>query len=169
MQVIVANPTLQHREFQYRHPAQPKTSRVVKIAAGGQEWLPDDLSGSDLANVIAQLERFGAVPKNDLSAIIRPKALIYDVSSSPIKVDFIEEGLERDEQARQEVSGTKMEEAGLAAFKNAQQASPKVVETVMQVIETNDQGVVKNSVDAEFIVSSKPGRRAGRKRTEDKN
>jgi len=118
--------------------------------------------------VIAQLERFGAVPKNDLSSIVLPKALIYDVSSTPIKVDFIEEGLERDEQARQEVAGAKMEEAGLEAFKNAQKASPKVVETVMQIIETDDQGVVKNSVDAEYVVSSKPQRRAGRKRTEDK-
>jgi hypothetical protein len=169
MHVFVGNPTLQHRELHYRHPSQPKTSRVVRIAAGGQEQLPDDLSGADLKNVLAQLERLGAVPKSDLRAIVLPKALIYDVSSTPIEIGFIEEGLERDGQARQEVAGTKMEEAGLAAFNSAQKASSKVVETVLQIVERDDQGEIKGSVDAEIIVSSKPQRRAGRKRTEDKN
>jgi hypothetical protein len=169
-QVFVGNPTQQHRELHYRLP-QHKTARVVKIAAGGQELLPDNLSGSDLQSVITQLEQLGAVPASDIGAIALPKALVYNVSPTPITSDRLEEGLERDEQARQEVSGVKMEEAGLAAFKVAQERAQgaNVVETSVEVVETTDRGPVKNGVNAEVIVSSKPSRRAGRIRTEDKN
>lgn len=164
-EVFVGNPTQQHRDLHYRHPHQ-KSARVVKIAAGGQEKLPDDLVGSDLDNVIAQIERLGGVPEGDIRAIILPKAFIYKVAPSPIKVEKLEEGLERDEEARQEVSGTKMHEAGLAAFKNAGRG---VTETSVEITETTDRGTVKHGVDMEVIVSSKPSRRAGKLRVEDKN
>jgi hypothetical protein len=169
-QVFVGNPTLQHRELHYRLPNH-KTARVVKIAAGGQEKLPDDLAGTELAAVVAQLEQLGAVPASDIRAIILPKALVYSVTPNPIPATKLEEGLERDERARQEVSGEKMEEAGLAAFTAAQSQTggAKVLETSVEVVEVTDRGSVKGGVNAEVIVSSKPGRRAGKKRTEKKN
>jgi hypothetical protein len=167
MQIFVGNPTLQHRSLHYRVP-QVKTARIVQITAGGQTKLPDDLSGSDLESVIAQIEALGGVPANDIGSIIQPKGLVYKVSPSPIKADELQEGLERDEAARQEVAGQKMEDAGLAAFNNAQKASGKVVETVMEIVETTDNGAKKGGVDMEVVVSSKSGRKAGRKRTEKK-
>ena len=174
MQVIVGNPTLQNRDFHYRYPGQ-KTTRVVPIPAGGQSRLPDDFSGAELQNVISQLERLGAVPVNDIGAIILPKQLVYSVSPKPIDVEKLEEGLARDEEARQEVASVKMEESGLSAFtaaekaQNTQGARGRLVETSIEVVETNDRGKVKDGVNAEFVVSTKPQRRAGKKRTEDKH
>ena len=167
MRVFVANPTLQHRDFQYRIPG-VNTPRVLKIVAGGQAQIPGDLAGSELQNVIRQLEALGAVPKGDIRAIVMPKALVYEVAPKPIDPDTINEGLERDEMARQEVAGQKMEEAGLAAFSRAQANGAHVVETSMEVVEVTDRGPVKDSVNMEVVVSSKPGRRAGRKRVETK-
>ncbi len=141
---------------------------MVKIAAGGQEVLPDDLAGNELQSVIAQLERLGAVPAGDVRSIVLPKGLVYNVAPTPIKVDQIREGLERDEAARQEVSGAKMEEAGLEAFK---QAGRSAVETSVEITEVTDRGPVKKGVNFEVVVSSKPERRtrAGAKRTEKKS
>ena len=171
-QVFVGNPTLLHREFQYRVPGH-KTIRTVKIPAGGQEQLPDDLSGTDLAYVVAQLERYGGVPASDLGSIVLPKSFIFDVRANPIPVEKIEEGLERDEMARQEVSGQVLEDAGLGAFKLAEDLSKKErlkpIETSIEIVEMTDKGKVKDGVNVEFVTSKKPGRRAGRKRTEDKN
>lgn len=173
MQVLVANPTLLHRRFSYRMPGQA-TVRTVEINAGGQSKLPDDLSDNDLANVIKQLERFGAVPRSEVSAITLPKALIFDVRKNPIDVDIIEEGLERDENARQEVSGQKLEEAGLGAFKATQdlisstRSRGKVIETSVEIVEVTDKGQTKGGVNAEFVVSTKANRRAGKQRTETK-
>ena len=168
-QVFVGNPTLLHREFHYRIP-QTKTLRVLRIPAGGQAKMPENLEGDDLRSVIEQLERYGGVPQNDIRAIVLPKAFVYRVDPSPIKAEALEEGLERDEMARQELSGDKLEEAGLSAFKMAQQLAPgsKIVETSMEIVEVTDRGKVKDGVNAEFVVSTKPSRRAGRKRTEDK-
>ena len=170
-QVFVGNPTLLHREFHYRIP-ETKTLRVLRIPAGGQARMPEDLEGDALNSVIEQLERFGGVPQDDIRAIVMPKAFVYRVAPSPIKADVLEEGLERDEMARQELSGDKLEAAGFSAFQNAQTTAPngkKVVETSIEIVEVNDRGRVKDGVNAEFVVSAKPGRRAGRKRTEDKN
>ena len=169
-QLFVGNPTLQHRELHYRLP-QHKTARVVRIAAGGQEQLPDDLAGSELDSVIKQLEQLGAVPASDIRAIILPKALVYSVSPNPITENKLEEGLERDEKARQEVAGDKMLESGLSAFKiaEAQVRGAKVLETSVEVVQTTDRGPVRGGVNSEMVVSSKPGRRAGKMRTEKKN
>lgn len=165
MQVFIGNPTLQHREVHYRLP-QAKTTRVVRIAAGGQEKLAEDLNGNNLQKVIDQLERLGAVRSKSAHTIIRPKGLVYDVSPNPINVDELQEGLERDENARQEVSADKMHEAGLAAFQNAGKGA---IETSVEIVETNDRGIVKNSVDMEVVVSRKASRRAGKLRVENKN
>lgn len=171
MQVNIANPTLQHRKFQYRLPHIDQ-ARTVEIQAGGQAKLAEDLSGSDLESVIAQLQRMGAVPQSEVGSIILPKALIFDVSTTPIKIDRIEEGLERDEDARQDVSAAKMEEAGLGAFaiaENLVKGKSKLVETSVEIIETTDRGQVKGGVNTEYVVSTAANRRAGKKRTEEKS
>ena len=178
MQVTVGNPTQVHRQFQYRYPGQ-KTIRVIPINAGAQEVLPDDLVGAALENVIAQIQRCGGVPEDDIRAIILPKQLVYKVSPKPIDVETLQEGMALDEEARQEVSGAKLEEAGFAAFKTAQDEAAKiakhtgrhatVIETRMEIVETTDRGAVKDGVNTEFVVSAKPERRAGKKRTEDKH
>ena len=172
-QVNVANPTLQHAHFSYRLP-HIQTLRTLKIPAGGQVKFPEDLTGNDLQSVLDQLARYGAVPQSEVGAIVRPKTLIFDVSATPIKVDKIEEGLGRDEDARQEVAGQKMEEAGLGAFKTTQdnllaaKAPGKLTETSVEIVEVNDRGKVEGGVNVEFVTSTKPERRAGRKRTEEK-
>jgi hypothetical protein len=173
MQVLIANPTLLHRKFSYRLPGNQNT-RHVPVNAGGQSKLPDDLSGNDLDSVIAQIVAIGGVPASEVSAINLPKSFIFDVRKNPIDVDKIEEGLERDETARQDVSGQMLEEAGLGAFKLAEDllktsgAPGRVVETTLEIVETTDRGKTKDGVNAEFVVSTKPNRRAGRKRTEKK-
>ena len=170
MQVFVGNPTLQHRELQYRMPGQ-KSIRTVKIYAGGQSQLLDDLTGPSLDNVIAQLENLGAVPEGDIRAIVLPKQLIYRVAPTPIDVDVIAEGLSLEEDARQEVAGQKLEEAGLGAFKLAQEFSKKErlhpTETSIEIVETDAKGKVEGGVNTEFVVSTKR-RGVTRKRTEKK-
>jgi hypothetical protein len=169
MNVYVGNPTQQNRELHYRLKDQP-TVRVVFIPAGGQELLPDDLSGVNLPYVISQLQRLGAMESNDLN-IILPKALVYKVESKPIEADVLQEGLAQDEEARQNVSAQMMEQAGLAAFQNANAVKPGgVVETSVEVFESSDHGQVKGKdrVNMEIAVSSKPSRRAGKRREEAK-
>lgn len=173
MQILVANPTLHQCRFSYRHPTQ-KTTRTVVINAGGQSKLPDDLDGFDLQNVIEQLTRYGGVPASDVAAITRPKSLIFDVRKNPIDVDLIAEGLAKDEDARQDVAGQKLEEAGLGAFKATEDllrtsgARGKVVETSVEIVETNDRGKTKDGVNTEIVVSTRPNRQAGKLRTEKK-
>jgi hypothetical protein len=173
MQVFVANPTLLHRDLQYRYPGQ-KTIRVVKIAAGGQAKLPDDLDGAVLENVLRQLKTIGAVPASEVGYINAPKALIFDVRANPINIDKITEGLEKDEEARQELSSEKMEAAGLGAFKIAEKAQSaagkgKIVETTVEIVEMTERGKTKDGVNVEYVTSAKPSRRAGKKREEDKH
>jgi len=172
MRVYVANPTLQNRNLHYRLPGVP-TVRILDIPAGSQAVMQDDLAGGALQSVIDQLEALGAVPKDDIRAIVFPKALLYSVTPNPIKADAIEEALSREEEARQNVAAVKMEESGLQAFERVQEAARaagrgKVVETSMEIREVTDRGPVKGSVNAEFVVSEKPSRRAGRKREEAK-
>jgi hypothetical protein len=148
-----------------------KSIRTVKIYAGGQSQLLDDLTGSSLENVIAQLVSIGAVPEGDIRAIVLPKQLIYRVAPTPIKVDVIAEGLSLEEDARQEVAGQKLEEAGLGAFKIAADASKKErlhpVETSIEIVETDANGRVEGGVNTEFVVSTKR-ERVTKKRTEKK-
>ena len=178
MQVTIGNPAQVHREFHYRYPGQ-RTIRVVPINAGGQSVLPDDLTGAELQNIIGQIERFGGVPEGDIRSIVYPKQLVYKVSPKPIDVDTLAEGMALDQEARQEVSGLKLEEAGFSAFKTAEAEAAKiatltgrhakVVETSVEIVQTTARGRVKDGVNTEFVVSAKPGRRAGKKRTEDKH
>ena len=172
MRVFVANPTFQNRDLYYRMPG-VQTTAIVHIPAGSQIQLPHDVTGNALKSIVDQLEALGAVPKDDIRAIIYPKSLLYSVTASPITADAIEAGLERDEMARQEVAAEKLEEAGFQAFGLTQRAVAsagrgRVVETAMEIREVTDRGPVKDSVNAEFVVSTKPGRRAGKKREEAK-
>jgi hypothetical protein len=168
-QIYVANGTLQNRDFNYRIKG-VDTPRMVKIRAGGQAVLPDNLDGLELQDVIEQLTRAGAVPQSETSNIVLTKALIFDVRKNPIDPDRIQEALEKDEAARQETAAQKMEEAGLAAFNNADAQNPgKVLETSVEIVEVTDKGKTKDGVNAEFVVSKSPKRRAGKKRTETKN
>jgi hypothetical protein len=110
------------------------------------------------------------VPQSETSNIVLTKALIFDVRKNPIDPDRIQEALEKDEAARQETAAQKMEEAGLAAFNNADAQNPgKVLETSVEIVEVTDKGKTKDGVNAEFVVSKSPKRRAGKKRTETKN
>jgi hypothetical protein len=180
MQVNVANPTLLTREFHYRMPQDgpgrqrfSSNVRVLKIPAGGQVKMSEDLDGTDLKSIIEQLQAAGAVPQSEVQSITLPKSLIFDVSKTPIKVDNIEEGLERDEEARQEVAAQKMEEAGLGAFKTTQDtmnstgARGKLTETSVEIVEVTDRGPVKDGVNVEFVNSTKRG--GNKKRTEEKS
>ncbi len=179
MQVFVGNPTLQSRQVEYRVPIsyEPlrynRNKRTVNINPGGQAKLPDELSGKELTDVLEQLKAIGAVPASEAGTIILPKALIFDVRQNPIDVDHIEEGLERDEEARQEIAGEKMQESGLQAFKTAQDLAKNTrlqpIETIVEIVEVTDKGAVKGGVNTEFVVSNRPERNAGKQRTERKN
>jgi len=178
-QVNIANPTLLNREFHYRMPQDgpgrqrfSSNTRVVRIPAGGQVKMTEDLSGADLQSIVDQLQAAGAVPQSEVQSITLTKSLIFDVSKTPIKVDNIEEGLERDEAARQEVAAQKMEEAGLGAFKTTQDmmnstgARGRLTETSVEIVEVTDRGPVKDGVNVEFVNSTKRG---GKLRTEEKS
>ena len=165
MHIFIANGTLQHREFHYR-VAGKDTPRIENIPAGSQVQLPGDFEGAVLQGLITQLEQAGAIPQNELNAITRPHALLYRVAKR-IESDAIDEAREKDTEARSEVAAQQMENAGIAAFNIAQKAGP-VQETVVTITEVTDVKPVAGGVDHEVIVSQKPQRNAGRKRTTEK-
>ncbi|MHB2029720.1 MAG: hypothetical protein ACYCPT_13025 [Acidimicrobiales bacterium] len=155
-QIFIANPTLQHRDLHVR--VGPKQTRIVSIPARGQAMFPDDLDGEKLGQVVAQIERAGAVPQNDPKAIQHRFSLLYSVSESkskPIPASKIETAGEVDESVRQKLSGDMLERSGVAAFKNAAQVGAR--EISMEITETNDQAPVRGGVDVEVIVSPKRG------------
>lgn len=162
VQIFIANPTLQNRMFNYRVKGLP-TPRFLWIGPGQQEQIPGDFDGDTLRDLIKQVENHGGIPAGDPRAIIQPKSLIYSVSQKPIKAEDIEEGMARDEEARQEIASQQMEKAGFAAYHVAQKLTGKAIETTMEVTEVTD-GLgsslqpVKDGVDMEVTVSAKPGK-----------
>ena len=167
-ELYVSNPLLQHYEFNYRIPGK-ETPRTLRIGAGRQEKFPEQLEGLALADVIRQLERYGAVPESELTLITKPNALVYRVAK-PIQSDAIDEARALDQEARQELAGAKMEESGLKAFGAAQatlqqngmgSAAEALQETSVEIIEVTDVKTVRDGVNYEATVSKKPGK-AGR-------
>ena len=155
-QIFIANPTLQHRDLHVR--VGKNATRIVRIRALGQEMFPDKLEGEQLAAVIAQIERAGAVPDNDPEAIRNRFSLLYRVSESsnkPIPADSINAGAEQDEEVRQQIAGDMLEKSGAAAFTTAQKVGAR--EISMEIVETNDTSQVRGGVDTEIIVSPKRG------------
>lgn len=167
-EIVVANATMQHCHLSYRRredmrpDAQPKT---LEIPMGGQAKFPGYFDSEGVKFIIVQLERRGAVPSNDLNAITRPQALIYSVQDV-IEKETIEQGIELDLQAREDVAAQQMEKSGVQAFTAAQQAlrasgagviAEKLRESTMAITEVTDSETVTGGADMEVTVSSKPG------------
>lgn len=162
MQIFVANPTPQHREFQYRtiFGIRGTVPTRVMIMAGQQVQLPGDFEGETLQQVVRQLENSGGVPENDPKAIRSRYCLLYKVAPRAITSEQIKAALKQEETVRVELASAEMEKAGLSAFKIAEQAGGHITETSLSVVEVNDDAVVKNGLSAEVIVSKRhPGRK----------
>jgi len=124
MEVFVANPSLSHREFNYR-VAEIPTIRILRIAPHRQAKFPEDFADEQqLAYLIDQLERAGGVPANDPRSLTHPHSLIYTVSRKPIEAKQIETAVERDAAAIQERASVKTEEAGLSTFGTLAKPNP---------------------------------------------
>jgi hypothetical protein len=172
MEVFIANGTMQHREFHYRILEQP-TVRVLKIGAGQQERLAENLEGEQLQYVLDQLQGAGAVPVSDIGAIKTPYSLVYDVRR-PIKTDKIDEARARDVDVRQDIAGDKVEQAGLVAFEGMRRTiakaggdPSKLEETTLEVVQLKDSADEerqRGGVDAEVTVSKKHGDKPARSR-----
>lgn len=162
----IANATHQNQQFHYRIPEKVRTL-AIDIPAGRQVRIPFDLNEEEVAAVVAQLERFGAVPKSDVRAILRPRALLYSVDRKPIEADKLDEARERDEVARQEIAAEQTQNAGLALLHTAtKQGNPNSVKaTSLEVKQMTDLGEVKEGVNVEINVSKDaPGKMQTSKR-----
>ena len=164
MHVFIANGTHQHMNFNYRL-AEMGSFGSLEIKAGRQARFPMDLNDTQLAMLITQLERYGAVGVPDVKHITIPRTLIYSVDRK-ISSDKINEAREMDEAARQEVAAQKLEEAGLAQFPTDDQLAGATKSTSLEVIQLGDQGQenVKGGVDTQVLVSKSAGRKETGKR-----
>ena len=160
--ILIANPTLQHRELHIR--LGERSPRILRIRALGQERFPDDLDGAQLASVRKQLEAAGAVPSGDPKAIRSRFSLIYTVGESPkpITTKEIDKAVEQDKEVRQELSGDVLERAAGAAFNESAKVGGR--EVSFELTQVNDQSPVRGGVDTEIVVSSKR-RVSGRRET----
>ncbi len=180
MNILVANPSYQKIRFQYRvlghgSPEKPKVFRA-EIFAGSQVRLaPGGFSEEQKNDVIAQLERFGAVPSTEvrsMSLIVRGsspvrKAMIFSVQT-PINSDKMDEGREADETIRQAVADREAEAAGCAtippnippdiarAMRSAQQESTMHIEQIQSLDTERGQ---KGGINKTITVSKKAGKR----------
>lgn len=158
-ELLVANPTYQHYNFNYRVPGISKIIEAL-IPAGGQVVLaPGEMDDTQLEDVIGQLTGIDAVPASEVARIHRPKTLVYSVRR-PVSEKQINEARERDEAARQKVSDDELEKAGLAAFPRDGRLGARAVESTLEVLEMVPQDreeVAKGGVDTKVTVSRKPG------------
>ena len=140
MQVFVANGTRQNWEFQYRVVENP-TVRRLSIPAGRQAKVPEDFNDTALPAIVDQLERVGAVQYNRISDAKAAFALVYRIGAKPIGSDAIDTAAEKDIAVRQDIAGTKTEEAGLASFATLAAPNPeKLAAANLEVVQLTTQG-----------------------------
>lgn len=173
-QIFIANPTLTNRQLHIRIDqggGDKSKVQIVDIRAGGQVFFPGDLDAGNLASVVKQLEKAGGVPASDIKSIRNRFSLLYTISDSKkaIPGDKINQGLQRDEEVRQELAGQALDKGTVAAFNVGEQVGGR--EVTLEIVEVNDQGRVEGGADFEIGVSKKPGKTTGGrsgKRTERK-
>lgn len=159
-QILVANPTHQHYDFQYRIPGHAKIFSA-DVKAGRQVRLPVDMDETQLAAVVRQLERYGAVPKNDVESLISPRALVYSIDR-PIPSDTIDEAREKDEAIRQGIADEQVEAAGVATPAVNGEVGAHLKQASLEVRElapTQQEQPVKGGVDTKIVVSKEAGAR----------
>lgn len=183
--IFVANGTLQHHRFIYRL-GRLTQEVIVEIKAGAEVQLPGgdaEFDEGQLADVLKQLHRRGAVPSEDLRAMTRPRTLIYKVSKrpdQPISANVIDAARERDELVRQEDAGDKVEQLGVALLGVMEEtirqakasgeagASPEKLKettlTIRQLEDAPDQHEQKDGADAQYTISKKQRGRGERAR-----
>lgn len=161
--IFIANPTLQHRELHVR--VNKEHLRILRIRAGGQEKFPDELEGTELAKVLRQLDRAGAVPETDPKAIKNRFSLLYKVTETPkpITTPRIDAAAEQDKDVRQDLAGDALEQAGVAAFNSARAVGGS--EVSFELTQVTDEASVKGGVDTEITVSGKRNVKGGRSST----
>jgi hypothetical protein len=172
MQVYLANPTLATRIFLYR-VVEGTAIRQTTVAPRRQVKLPEDFDGDGLRYLIEQIERAGGVNESDLKALEKPHALVYKVAPKPISSDRIDEAVERELRATQELSAQQTEAAGLVTLATLERPAPGTVRAAsLEVTQMNDSAggreePAKGGVDVEVRVDraapGKPirGRRRG--------
>ena len=164
-ELYVANGSHQRLLFQYRVPAEAVRIREILIPPGRQVKFNEDFDETQLASVVEQLERYGAVPVKEIGTIIYPRSLVYSVSRKAISSDAINAAREADEKARQEVAAEQTEKAGLSLLAIAESAGPPVESTSLEVVELQShdpnlglgerQDRQRRGVDVEITVSKK--------------
>lgn len=167
MQIFVANGTMHNKDFFYR-PLGSAQIRKISIPSKRQVKFSEDFSGPELEYIVKQLERAGGVPRDDLNSIESAYSLVYSVSKDPIKTTVIDETVEKDKKARQNIAAEMSEAAGLASFATLASPNPEAVKaTGLEVVQLADQGddAVKDGVNFEAQVSREAGaRRDGKRR-----
>lgn len=175
MNILVANPSYQKVRFQYRVPEHSKPFRVDIVAGSQVKLAPGDFTEEQKNAVIAQLERFGAVPSSEVKSlsIIRVgstpyrKPMVFSIQT-PVKSDKIDEAREADEVIRQAVADREAEAAGCATIppnlspevahvmRKAQQESTMHIEQIKDLETERGQ---KGGVNKTITVSKKAGKR----------
>lgn len=174
MDILVANPSFQKVRFQYRVPEYPKPFRVDIVSGSQVKLAPGNFSEEQKNEVIAQLERYGAVPNSEVKSlsIIRPgsiyrKPMVFSIQT-PIKSAKIDEAREADETIRQAISDEQAEAAGCATIppnirpelahllQQTQQESSMHIEQIKDLETERGQ---KGGINKTITVSKKAGKR----------
>lgn len=95
--LYIANATPRQFHFHYRIPEIEKLQD--RLIPPGQQWqLPEQHRGPDaIASIIAELTRFGAVPRAEVGRNKNFAGIIFD--SKPVSIENIRKGFEDVEQA----------------------------------------------------------------------
>ena len=163
MQLFIANGTYAHYEFQFRLPNLPKILKVDIAPGGQQEVLPQGMTQTQINAAIKQLERYGALPANEATRLISPRALIYWVNE-PIDSEMINAAREKDEEIRQDIADSKIIESGTALLgvteKLVPQVGRKMQSSSLKIEQMENDHAAKGGVDTVIKVDRKaPGGR----------
>ena len=125
MKLYVANFTQQSHMFTYRvpdegGPIKGGKLRGTEIRAGGQVALPGDFSHAQIDAIIDQYAKYGLASVPDVLKMSAFSGLAYSIDK-PVTVDAIRRGLIKNSEALREQGIRLRQEAGVAAFENAEQ------------------------------------------------
>ncbi len=122
--MYIANTTKQDHVFTYRVPddesATMSRPRAITIRAAAQVALPDNMNTPQIDAIIQQHGRYGMVDAKEIDRTKPFIGLCYSIDR-PVSLDTIRHGLGHNDKVLVERGRKMREEAGVAAFQQAEQ------------------------------------------------
>lgn len=161
----IGNPTAIHFHLNYRCPGIGNGKNLIRIIPARQQiTLHDNLEEHQLQTILAQLETLGFVEGSEVRHLTLPKTMLWSVER-PVTQKQMDEGAEKDEEARQAQADRQAEIAGQGAFPvdrrtaaHTNKASLEIVELADPNQRGDDTRIAKGGVDIKVTVDKKAGK-----------